>query len=263
MARDLGEDIADIDYDCSGINHMAFYTRFEKRHADGTMEDLYPRLMKIGQDQSFGPNWDGCTNHVRYEVLKRLGYFVTESSEHFAEYTPWFIKSHQPELLKEFNIPINEYIRRCESQIAEWDTQEKELLANNDLVCEKSVEYAARIITSMVTGKEDVIYGNVANHNLVPELPTNSCVEVPCVTSLGKLTPQAVPALPLHLNRLIQTNISVQQLTVEALVTGKKEPIYHAAMLDPHTAAELSLDQIWHMVDDLLEAHEGWIPKFS
>ena len=263
LARDLGENIADIEYDCSGINHMAFYTRFEKRLPNGDKEDLYPLLMKVGQEQSFGPNWDGCTNHVRYEVLKRLGYFVTESSEHFAEYTPWFIKSHQPDLLKEFNIPINEYIRRCESQIADWDEQEKELLANQEIICEKSVEYAARIITSMVTGEEDVIYGNVANNNLIPDLPTNSCVEVPCITSKGKLTPQAVPALPLHLNRLIQTNISVQQLTVEALVTGKKEPIYHAAMLDPHTAAELSLDQIWHMVDDLLEAHEGWIPKFN
>lgn len=263
LARDLGEDIAHIDYDCAGINHMAFYTRFEKRLPNGQSEDLYPRLMKIGIEQRFGTNWDGCTNHVRYEMLKRLGYFVTESSEHFAEYTPWFIKSHKPELLNEFNIPINEYIRRCERQIAEWDEQEKEILANQDMVSEKSVEYAARIITSMVEGEEDMIYGNVANRGLIPDLPTNSCVEVPCITSKGKLIPQAVPALPLHLNRLIQTNISVQQLTVEALVTGKKEPIYHAAMLDPHTAAELSLDQIWHMVDDLLEAHEGWIPKFS
>ena len=263
LARDLGENIDDISYDCSGINHMAFYSRFEKIHPDGTKEDLYPRLMKVGEEKSFGPNWDGCTNHVRYEVLKRLGYFVTESSEHFAEYTPWFIKSHKPELLDEFNIPINEYIRRCEKQIAEWDEQEQDLLAHNDIICEKSVEYAARIITSMVSGEEDVIYGNVMNHGYVPDLPTNSCVEVPCVTSLGKLTPQSVPALPLHLNRLIQTNISVQQLTVEALLTGKKEPIYHAAMLDPHTATELSLDQIWHMVDDLLEAHQGWIPEFK
>ena len=263
LARDLGENIDNISYDCSGINHMAFYSRFEKIHPDGTKEDLYPRLMKVGEEKSFGPNWDGCTNHVRYEVLKRLGYFVTESSEHFAEYTPWFIKSHKPELLDEFNIPINEYIRRCEKQIAEWDEQEQDLLAHNDIICEKSVEYAARIITSMVSGEEDVIYGNVMNHGYVPDLPTNSCVEVPCVTSLGKLTPQSVPALPLHLNRLIQTNISVQQLTVEALLTGKKEPIYHAAMLDPHTAAELSLDQIWHMVDDLLEAHQGWIPEFK
>ena len=263
LARDLGENIDDISYDCSGINHMAFYSRFEKIHPDGTKEDLYPRLMKVGEEKSFGPNWDGCTNHVRYEVLKRLGYFVTESSEHFAEYTPWFIKSHKPELLDEFNIPINEYIRRCEKQIAEWDEQEQDLLAHNDIICEKSVEYAARIITSMVSGEEDVIYGNVMNNGYVPDLPTNSCVEVPCVTSLGKLTPQSVPALPLHLNRLIQTNISVQQLTVEALLTGKKEPIYHAAMLDPHTAAELSLDQIWHMVDDLLDAHQGWIPEFK
>ena len=263
LARDLGEDIADIDYDCAGINHMAFYTRFEKINKDGSREDLYPRLMAVGENQDFGPNWDGCTNHVRYEVLKRLGYFVTESSEHFAEYTPWFIKSHQPELLQEFNIPINEYIRRCEKQIGEWDEQEKELLANQSLICEKSVEYAARIITSMVTGEEDVIYGNVLNKGYVPDLPANSCVEVPCITSKGKLTPQSVPALPLHLSRLMQTNISVQQLTVEALVTGKKDAIYHAAMLDPHTAAELSLDQIWHMVDDLLEAHQGWIPEFK
>ncbi|MGC6537130.1 MAG: alpha-galactosidase, partial [Candidatus Puniceispirillaceae bacterium] len=192
LARDLGEDIADIDYDCAGINHMAFYTRFEKINKDGSREDLYPRLLAVGESQAFGPNWDGCTNHVRYEVLKRLGYFVTESSEHFAEYTPWFIKSHQPELLQEFNIPINEYIRRCEKQIGEWDEQEKELLANQSLICEKSVEYAARIITSMVTGEEDVIYGNVLNKGYVPDLPANSCVEVPCITSKGKLTPQSV-----------------------------------------------------------------------
>ena len=113
--------------------------------------------------------------------LKRLGYFVTESSEHFAEYTPWFIKNHQPGLLKDFNIPINEYIRRCEKQIQEWDDQEQQLLSNKELVCEKSVEYASRIILSMVTGKEDLIYGNVLNTNLIPNLPANSCVEVPCL----------------------------------------------------------------------------------
>ena len=139
LARDLGEELTDIDYECAGINHVAFYTRFEKRHADGSLEDLYPRLHKLVEPRAYGPNWDGCTNHVRYEVLKRLGYFVTESSEHFAEYTPWFIKNSQPELLAEFDIPINEYIRRCEKQMAEWDEQEAELLSDTKPVCEKSV----------------------------------------------------------------------------------------------------------------------------
>ena len=260
LARDLGEDLDKIDYDCAGINHVAFYTRFEKRHADGQMEDLYPRLKALVDPRNYGPNYDGCTNHVRYEMLKRLGYFVTESSEHFAEYTPWFIKNSQPELLTKFDIPINEYIRRCESQIADWQTQEAELLADEAPVCEKSVEYAARIITSIATGTPDVIYGNVLNKGYIGNLPANSCVEVPCDVSAGALTPRAVDDLPMHLAGLMNSNITVQQLTVEAIMTGKKDAVYHAAMMDPHTAAELNLDQIWHMVDDLLEAHAGWIP---
>ena len=263
LARDIGEDINQIQYECSGINHMAFYTKFEKKLADGSTQDLYPQIHQVGKEGSFGPNWDGCTNHVRYEILKRLGYFVTESSEHFAEYTPWFIKNHQQGLLKDFNIPINEYIRRCEKQIQEWDDQEQQLLSNKELVCEKSVEYASRIILSMVTGKEDLIYGNVLNTNLIPNLPTNSCVEVPCLVRKNELVPQSVPPLPMHLANLIQTNINVQQLTVEALKTQKKETVYHAAMLDPHTAGELSLDQIWKMVDELIEAHGSMLPTLS
>ena len=263
LARDLGEDLKDIDYDCAGINHVAFYTRFEKLHADGKAEDLYPRLHQLIEPRSYGPNWDGCTNHVRYEVLKRLGYFVTESSEHFAEYTPWFIKNSQPDLIKKFDIPINEYIRRCEKQLAEWDAQEADLLADTKPLCEKSVEYAARIISSIVTGTPDVIYGNVLNRNLIGNLPENACVEVPCDVNGAGLTPRQVDELPAHLAGLIQTNITVQQLTVDAIVTGRKEAVYHAAMLDPHTSAELNLDQIWHMVDELLEAHEGWIPALS
>ena len=263
LARDIGEDINQIQYECSGINHMAFYTKFEKKLADGSTKDLYPQIHRVGEEGSFEPNWDGCTNQVRYEVLKRLGYFVTESSEHFAEYTPWFIKNHQQGLLKDFNIPINEYIRRCEKQIQEWDDQEQQLLSNKELVCEKSVEYASRIILSMVTGKEDLIYGNVLNTNLIPNLPFNCCVEVPCLVKKNKLVPQSVAPLPMHLANLIQTNINVQQLTVEALKTQKKETVYHAAMLDPHTAGELSLDQIWKMVDELIEAHGSMLPTLS
>ena len=263
LARDLGEDLKDIDYDCAGINHVAFYTRFEKRHADGGVEDLYPRLHQLIEPRSYGPNWDGCTNHVRYEVLKRLGYFVTESSEHFAEYTPWFIKNSQPDLIQKFDIPINEYIRRCEKQLAEWDAQEADLLADTKPLCEKSVEYAARIISSVVTGTPDVIYGNVLNRNLIGNLPENACVEVPCDVGRSGLIPRRVDDLPAHLAGLIQTNITVQQLTVDAIVTGRREAVYHAAMLDPHTSAELNLDQIWHMVDELLDAHQGWIPALT
>ena len=263
LANDLGENINNIDYDCAGINHVAFYTRFEKRHADGQMEDLYPRLKALVETRDYGVNYDGCTNHVRYEMLKRLGYFVTESSEHFAEYNPWFIKNNQPELIEKFNIPINEYIRRCESQIAHWDQQEQDLLSDAPMVCEKSVEYAARIITAIETDTPDVIYGNVLNNQLINNLPDNSCVEVPCDVTGKGLNPRAVPDLPMHLAAIMQSNINVQQLTVEALLTGRKEPIYHAAMMDPHTAAELNLDQIWHMVDDLIDAHQGWLPAFK
>ena len=261
LARDLGEAPEEIDYDCAGINHVAFYTRFEKRHGDGRMEDLYPRLKAIAETGTYGRGWEDCANHVRYEMLKRLGYFVTESSEHFAEYTPYFIKSGQPELIEKFDIPLDEYPRRCESQIAEWDKQAAALTGDSAMVCEKSVEYAARIIAAIALGKNDKIHGNVANCGLIDNLPANACVEVPCLVNGDGLQPQNVGALPPHLAALMQTNINVQQLTVEALVTGKREHVYHAAMLDPHTAAELNLDQIWALVDELLAAHGPAIPE--
>lgn len=263
LARDIGEDFNKIEFECSGINHMSFFTKFAKKLNNGSTEDLYPKIFQKGETGDFGTNWDGCSNKVRYEVLKKLGYFVTESSEHFAEYTPWFIKSHQKDLIRKFDIPINEYIRRCEKQILEWDKQEKDMLSNPKIDNNKSVEYASRVILSMITGKKDIIYGNVLNTNLIPNLPNNSCVEVPCVVQKDDLVPQVVPPLPIHLANLIQTNISVQQLTVEALKTRKKDSIYYAAMLDPHTAGELSLDQIWKMVDELIDAHGSMLPAFK
>ena len=263
LARDIGEDFNKIEFECSGINHMSFFTKFAKKLNNGSTEDLYPKIFQKGETGDFGTNWDGCSNKVRYEVLKKLGYFVTESSEHFAEYTPWFIKSHQKDLIRKFDIPINEYIRRCEKQILEWDKQEKDMLSNPKIDNNKSVEYASRVILSMITGKKDIIYGNVLNTNLIPNLPNNSCVEVPCVVQKDDLVPQVVPPLPIHLANLIQTNISVQQLTVEALKTRKKDSIYCAAMLDPHTAGELNLDQIWKMVDELIDAHGSMLPAFK
>ena len=197
-------------------------------------------------------------------MLKRLGYFVTESSEHFAEYTPWFIKRDRPDLINEYNIPLDEYISRCEKQISEWDKQKAKLEDRNQTieVCQ-SHEYAAAIINGLENGREVTINGNVANNNLIDNLPGNISVEVPCLINTGGIPPVKVGRLPPHLAALMMTNINVQQLTVEAALSGKKEHVYHAAMLDPHTAAELSLDEIWDLVDDLLEAHAGMIPKLS
>ena len=257
LARDINVPIDEINYFCAGINHMAFYLRFERR-ANGDVEDLYPRIHQVLEEQRV-PDW----NRVRYEMFKRLGYFVTESSEHFAEYVPWFIKCDRPDLIEEFNIPLDEYITRCEVQIAGWERMRKDLEDPSSTVnVRRSHEYGSGIIHSMETGTPRIINGNVPNTGLISNLPAGTCVEVPCVVDKNGVQPVAVGALPPHLAALMQTNLNVQGLTVEAALTGKREHIYHAAMLDPHTAAELDLDQIWHLVDDLIEAHGDWLPKY-
>lgn len=253
LAKDIGVPYDEINYVCAGINHMAFYLRFERNG-----EDLYPLIFKVIEEGRV-PDW----NRVRYEMLRRLGYFVTESSEHFAEYVPWFIKRDRPDLIERFNIPLDEYIRRCETQIAEWDAM-RAAYEDPTLSIEvvPSPEYGALIIHSLETGVPRVIYGNVMNNGLIDNLPRESCVEVPCLVDKNGLQPTRIGSLPPHLAALIQTNINVQALTVEAALTGKREHIYHAAMLDPHTAAELDLDQIWALVDELIEAHGSWLPAF-
>ena len=237
---------------------MSFYLRFEKK-LNGLNEDLYPRLRKIAEKGGMPED-----NRVRYEMLKRLGFFVTESSEHFSEYTPWFIKRDRPDLIDEFNIPLDEYITRCEKQISEWDEQKIKLEDENQTieVCQ-SHEYASSIINGLENDMEVTINGNVANNDLIDNLPRNISVEVPCLINRNGIQPVKVGSLPPQLAALMMTNINVQQLTVEAALSGKKEYVYHAAMLDPHTAAELSVDEIWHLVDDLLEAHGGMIPKLN
>ena len=258
LANDLNENIEDVDYFCAGINHMSFYLRFEKKQK-GIKQDLYPRLREIAEQGSMPKD-----NLVRYEMLKRLGFFVTESSEHFSEYTPWFIKRDRPDLIEKFNIPLDEYITRCEKQISEWDEQRVSLENKNQSieVCQ-SHEYAASIINGLENDKEVTINGNVSNEGLIDNLPGNISVEVPCLINTNGIQPVRVGELPTHLAALMMTNINVQQLTVEASLSGKKEHVYHAAMLDPHTAAELSVDEIWHLVDDLLEAHGEMIPKLN
>jgi alpha-galactosidase len=253
LARDIGIPIDEINYRAAGINHMAFYLNFER---DGV--DLYPEIRKVF-DAGRQPNW----NRVRYEMFNRLGYFVTESSEHFSEYVPWFIKRDRPELIEEFNIPLDEYITRCENQIASWQKQRAAMEAGEGIEVRRSHEYGSLIIHSQETGTPRVIYGNVPNRGLIDNLPQGCCVEVPVLVDKNGLQPTKIGTLPPHLAALMQTNINVQSLVVEAALTGKREHIYHAAMLDPHTAAELSLDQIWSLVDDLIEAHGDWLPEYQ
>jgi len=287
LAQDIGVSLEEINYLCAGINHMAFYLRFECQTEAG-VEDLYPRIRQV-VDRGRVPDW----NRVRYEVFNRLGYFVTESSEHFSEYVPWFIKRDRPDLIEQFNIPLDEYIRRCERQIKTWSLMKMKLedgitpsektvretlqeanLGPADVAktlhrlealdkIERSSEYGSFIIHSMETGTPRVIYGNVANHGLIDNLPPGCCVEVPCLVDKNGIQPTRIGRLPPHLAALMQTNINVQALTVEAALTRKREHIYHAAMLDPHTAAELDLDQIWNLVDDLIEAHGEWLPDYD
>jgi alpha-galactosidase len=282
LANDLALPAEEINYLCAGINHMAFYLTLEHQG-----RDLYPQLYRL-VDQGDVPDW----NRVRYEVLARFGYFVTESSEHFAEYVPWFIKRDRPDLLKRFNIPLDEYLQRCERQLGAWEVVQSVLEGGDEPTSDQieealdgtppsaalqdeirhqigqdsqvafSGEYASEIIHSIESGQPRVVYGNVPNHGLIDNLPADCIVEVPCLVDANGVQPTRIGALPPHLAALIQTNVNVQALTVEAALSGKREHIYHAAMLDPHTAAELDLDQIWQLVDDLVEAHGGWLPDY-
>lgn len=258
LAHDLGVEPANLVYTCAGINHMAFYNQFTQRLPDGSTEDLYPRLKALA---AAGKVPDG--NRVRYEILRKFGYFVTESSEHFAEYSPWFIKRDRPDLIEKFNIPLDEYPRRCEKQMADWAAELQRIETEHDIEIKQSREYAASIINSLATGEPSVIYGNVLNKGLIDNLPADCAVEVACLVDRNGVQPVKFGPVQPQLAALMRTNINVQQLTVEALMAEDPEYIYHAAYLDPHTSAELDLDQIHDLVDDLRRAHGDWLPKFA
>jgi alpha-galactosidase len=252
LAYDIGVPLEEINYVVAGINHVAFFLRFERNG-----QDLYPEIRRVVSE---GRVPDG--NRVRYDMFKRLGYFVTESSEHFAEYTPWYIKTDREDLIRKFNIPLDEYPRRCESQMAEWESLRTDLEGSDEpLEIRRSVEYGSLIVHSLETGTPRVVYGNVANSDLIENLPSGCCVEVPCLVDKNGVQPVRVGRIPSQLAALMQTNVNVQSLTVEAVLKGDPNLIHHAAMLDPHTAAELDLDQISALVDDLLAAHGEWIPE--
>ena len=265
LANDLEIDADTLRYRAAGINHMAFYLKFEQKQADGSYKDLYPDLLRAYSEGRAPKRHPGArtNNKVRYDMLTRLGYFVTESSEHFAEYVPWFIKEGRDDLIEKFGIPLDEYPKRCIEQIARWKAEAARYKTANTVEIRESHEYASEIMNARWTGQPSVIYGNVRNTGLITSLPEGCAVEVPCLVDSNGIQPTYIGALPPQLTALIRTNVNVQELTVAALLTENREHIYHAAMMDPHTAAELDLDQIWHLVDDLLVAHDAWLPEWA
>jgi alpha-galactosidase len=202
-------------------------------------------------------------DRVRFDVLQRLGHFVTESSEHFSEYTSWYIKEGRNDLIDRLNIPLDEYLRRCDVQIGEWRALRQELEGERPIEVCRSNEYAAGIIHAAVTGTPALIYGNVANNGLIENLPADCIVEVPCHVDRNGVQPVRIGRIPSQLAAVMNLSISVQRLTVEAALTKSRERIYQAALLDPHTSAELSPDQIWSMVDDLIDAHGDLLPQYQ
>ncbi|EMS97651.1 alpha-galactosidase [Agrobacterium tumefaciens str. Cherry 2E-2-2] len=265
LAHDLDIPYEEIRYRSAGINHMAFFLEFEHRQPDGSYKNLYPDLVRgYREGRAPKPGWNPrCPNKVRYEMLTRLGYFVTESSEHFAEYTPYFIKEGREDLIEKFGIPLDEYPKRCIEQIERWKGQAAAYRSAEKIEVKQSKEYASSIINSVWTGEPSVIYGNQRNNGCITSLPSDCAAEVPCLVDHNGVQPTFIGELPPQLTALMRTNINVQELTVRALMSENREYIFHAAMMDPHTAAELDLDQIWSLVDELLLAHRDWLPEWT
>ena len=232
----------------AGINHMAWL--LDVRGEGGV--DLYPEIKARAKKK----NLEKHNDMVRFDYIEKLGYYCTESSEHNAEYNPFYIKARYPELIERFNIPLDEYPRRCIKQIKEWDEQRKMRLGGGEIEHKRSNEYASHIIEAVMLNKPYAIGGNVLNTGLIENLPADVCVEVPCLVDGRGIHPTYVGRLPIQLAAMNMTNINPQLLTIEAAVTGKREHIYHAAMVEPRCAAVLSLDDIISMCDELIEAHE-------
>ncbi|HPU98268.1 MAG TPA: alpha-glucosidase/alpha-galactosidase, partial [Candidatus Hydrogenedentes bacterium] len=248
----------DMDYDervqwkIAGINHQAWLLEISRFG-----EDLYPEIRRRAQLESYRSR-----DAVRFEIMKRFGYYVTESSEHNAEYVPWFIKNTHPELIDRYRIPLDEYPRRCREQIAQWQRMRESLLATEAMEHERTHEYASYILEAIETGVPYTFGGNVLNTGLIPNLPGGCCVEVMCVADRNGITPTYAGPLPPQCAALNRTNINVQELTVGAALTCSRDRVYQAAMLDPHTAAELSIDEIVALCDALFDAHQDFLPEY-
>lgn len=240
----------------AGINHMAW--PLDIKDKDGN--DLYPEIRRRAAEMNASQKHDDM---VRFEYIKHLGYYCTESSEHNAEYNPFFIKSRYPELIEKFNIPLDEYPRRCIEQIKGWEEERNSILKDGKITHDRSKEYASYIMESIVTNQPYKIGGNVINNGSIENLPADACVEVPCLVDGTGVNPCRVGRLPVQLAAMNMSNINVQLLTIEAAATKKKEYIYQAAMMDPHTGAELSIDDIVKMCDELIDAHGDYMKMYK
>ena len=256
---DMKELVPETKWDIAGINHQAWLLRVE----NGKGNDLYPEIKRRARDFLEGKaQYKADHDKVRFEMMLQFGYYITESSEHNAEYTPWFIKSKYPELIERYNIPLDEYPRRCIKQIDDWAKMRAELVENRSITHEKSREFAASIIEAMENDHPYRVHGNVINHGVISNLPDNACVEVPCLVDRAGIHPCYVGPLPEQCAAINRTNINPQLLTIQAARSRRKDDVYMAAMLDPHTSAELSIDQIRALCDELFEAHRDWLPEY-
>ncbi len=233
----------------AGINHMGWVLKLTDKQGN----DLYPLIKELAAKKNATEKHDDM---VRFDYIKNLGYYCTESSEHNAEYNAFYIKKNYPELIEKFNIPLDEYPRRCVNQIERWKNEKEELYKGGDIEHVRSEEYGSRIIEAMITNVPYEIGANVLNTGLITNLPSDCTVEVPCMVNASGIHPTVVGNLPTQLAAMNSTNVFVQLLTVEAAVTKDKEKVYQAVMMDPHTSAELSIEDIKKMVDELLDAHE-------
>jgi alpha-galactosidase len=232
----------------AGINHMGWLLEvFDKNGVD-----LYPEIRRRAKERNAAGRHHDM---VRYDYIEKFGYYCTESSEHNAEYNPFYIKANRDDLIEKFNIPLDEYPRRCINQIADWNRLRDELMNGGNVQHNRTGEYASYIMEAMVTGNPYKIGGNVINNGCIPNLPKEACVEVPCLVDRCGVNPTYVGELPLQLAAMNASNIYPQLLTIEAARTGKIEHLYQAAMMDPHTGAQLSTDEIVAMCNDLIEAH--------
>lgn len=240
----------------AGINHMGWLLEIQDK--DGN--DLYPMIRERAAAKNSSEKHGDM---VRYEYIRRFGYYCTESSEHNAEYNPLFIKSRYPELIEKFNIPLDEYPRRCISQIEGWAKEKEDILNGGNITHDRTHEYASYIMEAIYTGGLYKIGGNVLNHGLIENLPSDACVEVPCLVDGKGIHPTHVGRLPVQLAAMNMTNINAQLMTIEAARTRRREDIYMAAMLDPHTAAELSCDDIVSMCDELVDRHGDYMKMYK
>ncbi len=253
LCRELDLPHDNLRWRIAGINHQGWLLEISRNDVD-----LYPEIKKRAEKEEYRHR-----DTVRFEIMKRFGYYVTESSEHSSEYVPWFIKQRAPELIERFHIPLDEYPRRCVEQINGWEKMKQKLLAEETLSHVRTEEYASYIFDAVQTGKPYTFGGNVLNTGLITNLPNGACVELMCVADRNGVTPTYVGALPPQCAALNRTNINVQELTIEAALTQRRDHIYQAALLDPHTAAELTIDEIVSMCDELIEAHGDYLPHFS